>query len=157
MGRAGGVLVEADGEGRRLRNHVRGSRFEVRGLRFAGSPVRAQVVVGTRLGWDVEVGPEAELDGVLTSLPLAGFGGCGDFAGRLLIAVRGRLVERVEQGLLGGGDGLGVEGGDFGGGAGLLDSALGLGGEEGAIALGVGVALGDGLARRSARQFRFVA
>ena len=57
--------------------------------------------------------------------------------------VSGGLVEGVQQGLLGGGDGLSIEGGDFGSGAGLLDGALGLGGEEGTIALGMGIALGD--------------
>jgi hypothetical protein len=54
------------------------------------------------------------------------------------------FVEGFEEALLGCGDGLGVERGDFGCGAGLLGGAFGLGGQEGAIALGVGVALGDG-------------
>jgi hypothetical protein len=54
------------------------------------------------------------------------------------------FVEGLEQALLGLGDGLGVERGDFGRGARLLGSAFGLGGEEGAIALGVRVAFGDG-------------
>jgi len=46
--------------------------------------------------------------------------------------------------LLGLGDGLGVECGDFGGSLGLLGCALGFGGEEGAVAGGVGEAFGYG-------------
>ena len=45
---------------------------------------------------------------------------------------------------MGCGHGQGVYGGDVGGGFGLADGGLGLGGEEGAVALGVGVALGYG-------------
>jgi hypothetical protein len=56
--------------------------------------------------------------------------------------IEGILVEGIEQGLLGGGDGLGVEGSDFGRGAGLLDGAFGFGGQKGAVGLGVGIALG---------------
>ena len=54
------------------------------------------------------------------------------------------LVEFGEQLILRVGDGLGAAGGDLGCGLGLTDGAFGLGGEEGAIALGVGVALGYG-------------
>jgi hypothetical protein len=54
------------------------------------------------------------------------------------------VVEFFEEVELGFGDGAGVEGGNFGGGFGLADGGLGLGGEEGAVALGVGVAFRDG-------------
>jgi len=56
------------------------------------------------------------------------------------------LVKLGQQLVLGGGDGLGAAGGDFCGGLGLLglpDGAFGLGGQEGAVALGVGVAFGN--------------
>jgi hypothetical protein len=58
--------------------------------------------------------------------------------------VAGFFMEGIEEQLLGPRDGLGVERGDLGRGLGLLGGALCLGGEEGAVAGGVGIALGDG-------------
>ena len=55
---------------------------------------------------------------------------------------RGELFEFFKEVELGCGDGQGVDGGDVRGGFGLADGGLGFGGEEGAVALGVGVALG---------------
>ena len=70
---------------------------------------------------------------------------CGSWSGESCwVWLRVRLVEGVEELLLGCCDGLGVERGDLGGGLGLLDGALGLGGKDSAIAGGVGVTLSDG-------------
>jgi hypothetical protein len=94
VGRAGGVFVEADGEGR-----ARGSRFEVRGVRFVGGTVRASGVVRAGCGCRVEVGPEAEFDGaglrrfgvgiagelVLIGLPIAGLTSLPQFDLRLAV------------------------------------------------------------------------
>lgn len=71
-----------------------------------------------------------------------GNGGDGDRSGGLLCGTPG--VEVGEELLLRDSDGLGIDGGDLGGCLGLVDGALGFGGEEGAIGLGVRVALGDG-------------
>ncbi len=57
---------------------------------------------------------------------------------------QGRLIERFEEVELGCGDGAGGDGSDLGGSFGLVDCGLGLGSKKGAVALGVGVALGDG-------------
>jgi hypothetical protein len=54
------------------------------------------------------------------------------------------FIKFIEELVLGGGDGLCVEGGDFGCGFRGADGVFGLLGEEGAVALGVGVTLGDG-------------
>jgi len=54
------------------------------------------------------------------------------------------LIEFGEKLVLGVGDGLGVESGDLGCGLSRADGVFCLLGEEGAVALRVGIALGDG-------------
>jgi hypothetical protein len=54
------------------------------------------------------------------------------------------LIEFGEELVLGVGDCLGVASCDFGGSLGFADGGFGLRGEKGAVALRVGVALGDG-------------
>ena len=81
-----------------------------------------------------------ELVGVFETIESLRIEGGGVEGGSVL---RGS-VEGFEEVELRGGYGAGGNGGDLGCSFGLADGGLGLGGEEGAVALGVGVALGDG-------------
>ena len=123
----------------------------VRGAEFGRVEFRPEASLASRLA----AGERLVCTGRL-SRELGSAGGCGTSrsarvrcrldrfgVGCRRLAVPG-FVQRVEQLLLGLGDGLSVEGGYFGGGAGLLDGAFGFGGQKGAIALGVGVSFGDG-------------
>ena len=168
VGGGAGVLVEADGEGsgvRGLRVGLGGGELSVvrcplsvaRGV--AGNDGMSFMGSGERGLDGVEVGPEVEFGGRRREFRGSRFGRSGggeigrEFLGGGVVIegvvvegdlIEGGLVERLQQGLLGGGEALGVAGGDLGGGAGLLDGAFGLFGEVGAVGLGAGVALGDG-------------
>ena len=69
------------------------------------------------------------------------WGGCGDRSGRWGCEVP--LIEFGEELVLSVGDGLGAERRDLGGRLSFANGGLGLGGEEGAVALGVCIALSD--------------